>query len=72
MSNIEQALSLLQTSVGRLETTTRDLERTPKGQTRDMFAAIKPKKNSGFSADNAVIAQRLDKAIRKVEALLEG
>ena len=72
MSSIEQALSKLNVAVGRLETSARDLERTPKGQTRDMFSTIKPKKGGGHSMDNAVIAQRLDKAIRKVEELLEG
>jgi hypothetical protein len=74
MSNITQAITKLNGAVGRLEASLGNLETSVSGQQRDMFGApVKAKKNAGgFSENNTVIAQRLDKAIKKVEELLEG
>jgi hypothetical protein len=40
------------------------------GKQRDMFAEISAK--TGKNIDNTVITQRLDKAIKKVEELLDA
>lgn len=70
MSNIKQALSKLKNSVGRLEVSMSNLEYAMAGKQRDMFAEpAKPANGPLF--DTAIISQRLDKAIKKVEELLE-
>lgn len=46
------------------------LEKSRTGQQRDMFAQPTATRPGGFP-DSAVIAKRLDKAIKKVEELLE-
>ena len=77
MSTVKQALSKLGSAVSKLETSMDHLEGALAGRQRDMFAvpppAVEPAKtNNNFAADNAMIAQRLDSAIKRVEELLEG
>lgn len=75
MTNINKALNSLKKSISRLEGSIDQLEFTQGEQQRDMFSAapLAAKKPQGaFPLENAVIAQRLDKAIQKVEELLEG
>jgi hypothetical protein len=70
VSDIKQALSRLKNSVGRLEGSMQTLELAMAGKQRDMFAEA-PKAINGPLFDTTVISQRLDKAIKKVEELLE-
>ena len=74
MSTIKQALSRLKNSVQRLEISMNNLEYSMAGQQRDMFAAPGGGKGAAkpFHIDSALISQRLDKAIKKVEELLES
>ncbi len=76
MSSIKQALSKLKSSINKLEGGVSNLQFAIAGQQRDMFGAPinKPAtaQQQAFAPENAVIAQRLDKAIKKVEELLEG
>ncbi len=71
VSSIQQALSKLNSAVGRLEMSAHSLERSRTGQQRDMFAQPTATKPGAFP-DSAVIAKRLDKAIKKVEELLDS
>ncbi len=71
MSRIQQALSKLNHAIGHLEMSAHGLERSRMGQQRDMFAQPIAAKAGGF-ANSAVIAKRLDKAIKKVEELLDS
>ena len=68
MSTIKDALSKLKNSVSRLEVSMHNHEYALAGQQRDMFSEAKA---DGPLFDTAVISQRLDKAIKKVEELLE-
>lgn len=76
MSNIDRALNSLKKSIGRLEGGIDRLVYTKEGQQRDMFSSAPvgaaTRRQEPFPLENAVIAQRLDKAIQKVEELLEG
>ncbi len=69
MSTIKEALSKLKNSVSRLEISMHNHEYALAGQQRDMFSETN--KNDGPLFDPAIISQRLDKAIKKVEELLE-
>lgn len=73
MSAIKHSLANLRNAVGRLEVSLHSMESAMAGQQRDMFAAAQPVKGNGkgFPVDSAIIAQRLDKAIQKVEELLK-
>lgn len=72
MSALMQALSKLDHMVGKLEGATDTLEHTLEGQQRDMFAANQAAAANGNGhVQPAVIAERLDNAIEKVEGLLE-
>ena len=70
MSEIKQAISNLRSEVGRLEMALHGLQTSMAGKQRDMFAEMSAK--AGKNIDNTVIAQRLDKAIKKVEELLDA
>ncbi len=71
MSDIKQAISRLKSSVSRLEISMSNLECAMAGKQRDMFAEP-AKASNGHLFDTNVISQRLDKAIKKVEELLEA
>jgi hypothetical protein len=74
VSIIKQALNRLRHSVDSLEGGVDRIEFAMAGKQRDMFGAVVPQKKgqAAFPLENAVIAQRLDKAIKKVEELLES
>jgi hypothetical protein len=71
VSTIKEALSKLRNSVSRLEVSMQNLEFSMAGEQRDMFSAPAQKAGNGPLFDTSVISQRLDKAIKKVEELLE-
>lgn len=68
MSAIRQALAKLDGAVGKLEGSMGGLEQALAGQQRDMFGNTS---NENAPIDAAVVAQRLDTAIEKVEGLLK-
>lgn len=68
---IKQSLSNLRSEVGRLELALHGLQTSMAGKQRDMFAEPPAKPGKG-GVDNSIIAQRLDKAIKKVEELLDA
>ncbi len=77
MLTVKQALAKLNSAVGKLESSAHSVETALAGKQRDMFvapaaAATPPKNGNGSTPDNAIITQRLDSAIKKVEELLGG
>jgi len=81
VSQIKQALLKLNKSIDRLEGSAGHIEQSLAGQQRDMFGAAPAaatngsgsthaKANGHGGVEGAVIAQRLDQAIDKVEKLL--
>ncbi len=70
MSAIKQALSRLDGSLGKLEYSMEGIEHVLAGEQRDMFSVPGVSNENLVGAQSTVVAQRLDKAIEKVEALL--
>ena len=75
MSAIKQALEKLNTSLNDLETSVGSLERNLTGEQRDMFGhppAVNENtgETNGAAIDAALVAQRLDIAIERVEQVL--
>ena len=71
LSVIKQALAKLDTAVGKLDGATHGLEKNGVGQQSDMFNAPSNENENEHTIDGAVIAQRLDQAIEKVETILK-
>lgn len=73
MSAVRSSIENLHNAIMRLDSALTDLEENRKGEQRDMFAAPASNENGSDdnSADNSVIAKRLDNAIEKVEQLLK-
>lgn len=74
MSAIKHALNKLDSSIRRLEASMNGLEESMAGQQRDMFgqpASNQNKSKKNGKANGAVIAQRLDQAIQRVESILK-
>lgn len=71
MSAVKQAMSKLDYVVAKLEGSVEGLEQTLAGQQRDMFSAPSASNGNGQHPQGAVMAQRLDNAIEKVEQLLK-
>ncbi len=75
MSAIKHALARLDDAVGKLDGATHGFEQIMAGQQRDMFGAPSNENAgddaNGHTIDGAVIAQRLDQAIEKVETILK-
>ena len=76
MSAIKHALAKLDDVVERLEGSMDGLEESLAGEQRDMFASpsnqnTSAKKNGHGSIDGAILAKRLDSAIKKVETILK-
>ncbi|MCB1531313.1 MAG: hypothetical protein KDJ35_00430 [Alphaproteobacteria bacterium] len=65
MSAIRQALIKLDSAVGRLESSTNGLEASVEARQQDMFNGA----NGGVNP--AIVAQKLDSAIQKVEQVLK-
>ena len=75
MSVIMDALAKLDKAVGNLDGAIQGFEENVAGQQRDMFGAASNENeddSEGHTIDGAVIAQRLDQAIEKVETILNG
>jgi hypothetical protein len=80
LSGIREALMNLKRAVGRLEDAAGNAESALAGRQRDMFAAAQVQQQpratrpgtGTLSGDSTIIAERLDKAIKRVEELLEG
>jgi hypothetical protein len=77
VSAVRQAIQNLEAAIGRLETGLEEAATTLKGQQRDMFPSSPsspPLSEAPFNppADTALMAQKIDSAINKVEALLRG
>lgn len=80
MSAIRQAIQNLEAAIGRLEQGLSEAELNLQGQQRDMFSmpsapAAPPLSDSpsGQPIDNvALMSEKIDSAIDKVEALLRG
>ncbi len=70
MSAVQQALSKLTNAIGSLETSLDTFEGNLKGKQRDMFAApAKPAKVANMNSE--LVAEKLDNAIAKIEAVLK-
>ena len=75
MSAIQQALIKLDTAVAKAENAARNMDITLQGKQRDMFAspALAPSPNHEESyIDGAVVADKLNSTIQKMEKLLES
>ncbi len=72
VSILYQALENLNGSLNNLESTVTGLESSVAGQQRDMFGypSDSPASNENAKIDPAVVAQRLDIAIERVEQVL--
>ncbi len=70
MSVILKVVSKLENSVSKLEDSVMSLEGTVAGQQRDMFTKPAKVANGSNGMQGAIMAQRLDQAIEKVEKLL--
>jgi len=70
VSAIKQALSRLDSSLGKLEYSMEGMEHLLAGEQRDMFSVSEVGNENLIGVQSAVVAQRLDQAIEKVEALL--
>lgn len=70
MSAIKQALIRLNGSLQNLENSIANAENTPQGGQRDMFGAHNPAPSNQNDVNVALVAQRLDIAIEKVEEIL--
>ena len=65
MSAIRQALAKLDSAVGKLEGSTNTLETSIEARQQDMFGS------ANGSVSPAIVAQKLDSAIQKVESVLK-
>ena len=75
MSALQQAIEKLNGSLDNLETSVGSLEQTLAGEQRDMFGVPSPVNENttepnGQAIDAALVAQRLDIAIERVEQVL--
>jgi len=75
MSALQQALEKLNGSLDNLESSVGSLEVTLAGEQRDMFGVPTPSNENdtntnGAAIDAALVAQRLDIAIERVEQVL--
>ncbi|MFK7840066.1 MAG: hypothetical protein AB8B83_07010 [Bdellovibrionales bacterium] len=76
MSELHQALERLNGSLSNLETSVTGLEHNLAGEQRDMFGHPSPSNENtidvegGTAIDAALVAQRLDIAIERVEQVL--
>lgn len=74
MSVIQAALEKLDSAIIRAEAAAGGVEVALQGQQRDMFGVpegSKPAANGESYIDGAVVAQKLDSTIKKMEQLLE-
>lgn len=74
MPEIKHALTKLDSVVGKLEDSMEGFEEVLAGQQRDMFSAPSNQNASatgGNMIDGAVVADKIDQAIEKVEAVLK-
>ena len=76
MSAIKSALIKMNTAIDRLDGAVGGIEETLAGQQRDMFVSNNANQNggaatNGHAVDSAVLAQKLDSAIGKVEEILK-
>ena len=71
MTALAQALQKLNGSLNNLEAKVNGLETNLSGSQRDMFGHPEAVNENGTNIDPAVVAQRLDIAIEKVEKVLQ-
>ena len=70
MSALKQALEKLNGSLSNLETSVTGLESNLAGAQRDMFGHPAASNENDTAIDTALVAQRLDVAIERVEQVL--
>ncbi len=70
MSALQQALEKLNGSLNNLETSVTGLESNLAGAQRDMFGHPPASNENDTAIDTALVAQRLDVAIERVEQVL--
>ena len=70
MSALKQALEKLNGSLNNLETSVNGLEGNLTGAQRDMFGHPAASNENSTAIDTALVAQRLDIAIERVEQVL--